>query len=77
MHVPAPVVTLDDFADSALLFSLRYWLRLDPGLDGRQIDSDLRCEILDKLRRAGIDIPFPQRDVHLVRTSPTENPLNS
>ena len=67
---PEPMVVLDDLADSALLFTLRFWIRLDQGLDAREIDSDLRCEILQKLAGAGIDVPFPQRDVHLIADTP-------
>ena len=69
MSSPAPMVVLDDLAESALLFTLRFWVRLDQGLDGRVIDSDLRCRVLQKLAEAGIDIPFPQRDVHVVGVS--------
>lgn len=69
MSSPAPIVVLDDLAESALLFTLRFWVRLDQGLDGRVIDSDLRCRVLRKLAEAGIDIPFPQRDVHVVGVS--------
>lgn len=70
MHSPEPRVVLDDLADSALLFTLRFWIRLDQGLDGREIDSDLRCEILQKLAAAGIEVPFPQRDVNLKAAEP-------
>lgn len=66
MREPMPVVTLDDFAESALVFTLRFWVRLGPGLDGRVVDSDLRCTILDQLGQAGIEIPYPQRDIHIV-----------
>ena len=65
---PAPNVTLDDFGDNALIFTLRFWIRLDQGIDGARIDSDLRCEILEKFAAVGIELPYPQRDIH-VRTS--------
>jgi small-conductance mechanosensitive channel len=65
MRQPEPAVVLDDFGDSALIFTLRYWIRLGSNTDGRQVDSDLRCEILEKLRAVGIDVPYPQRDVRL------------
>ena len=67
---PQPTVTLDDLADSALVFTLRFWVRLDQGTDGKQIDSDLRCEILEKLAATGIQVPFPQRDVRLQLDGP-------
>lgn len=67
---PEPRVVLDDLADSALVFTLRFWIRLDQGLDAREIDSDLRCAVLQKLAGAGIEVPFPQRDVHLQASQP-------
>ncbi len=70
MTQPEPTVVLDDLGDSALMFSLRYWIRLGAGTDGREVDSDLRCEILDKLAAAGIDVPYPQRDVRLQMAQP-------
>lgn len=70
MQTPEPMVVLDDLGDSALVFTLRYWLRIEVGTDGRRVDSDLRCEILENFSAAGIDVPFPQRDVRLVAMQP-------
>lgn len=70
MQTPAPMVVLDELGDSALIFTLRYWIRVDISPDGRIVDSDLRCDILGKLKEAGIDVPYPQQDVHLSTTYP-------
>ena len=70
MHKPEPMVVLDDLGDNALIFTLRYWIRIQNGTDGRRVDSDLRCEILEKLNGAGIDVPYPQRDIHLSASTP-------
>ena len=70
MHMPEPMVVLDDLGDNALIFALRYWIRIQNGTDGRRVDSDLRCEILEKLNGAGIDVPYPQRDIHLSASTP-------
>lgn len=70
MQTPLPMVVLDDLADSALVFTLRYWIRVEGTTDGRVVDSDLRCDILAKLKSAGIDIPYPQQDVHLSSVTP-------
>lgn len=70
MQQPQPMVVLDDFGDSALVFTLRYWIRVETTTDGRVVDSDLRCDILAKLKNAGIDVPFPQRDLHLSTVEP-------
>lgn len=72
MQDPVPMVLLDDFGDSALVFTLRFWIRVDTKTDGRLVDSDLRCDILAKLKGAGIDVPYPQQDVHLSTTTPIQ-----
>ena len=65
LKTPAPEVYFEDFADSALLMVLIYWVELGPGTVARRVDSDLRHTIYRRLTEAGIAIPFPQRDVHL------------
>lgn len=62
---PGPVVFFKNFGDSSLNFELHFWL-----LDTWQtelVKSDLRF-VIDKLfRENNIQIPFPQRDVHLIQ----------
>jgi potassium efflux system protein len=70
MIAPEPMVVLDDLGDNALIFTLRYWIRIENGTDGRRVDSDLRCEILEKLNAAGIAVPFPQREIRLTASEP-------
>ena len=60
---PVPEVRFDDFGDSSLNFSLLVWVA-NPREDLR-IASRLRFAIDAAFRAAGIQIPFPQRDVHL------------
>jgi len=60
-HDPAPVALFLGFGDSSLDFELRAWA----GTDFVQIGSDLRVAINAALVGAGIEIPFPQRDIHL------------
>lgn len=60
---PEPTVFFKDFADSALLFELRCWT--ENFNSWLQIQSDLRVEIEKVLRENGIEIPFPQTDVHI------------
>ncbi len=60
---PPPFVMFRDFADSALIFELRCYL-----YDIGQIivvSTDLRFAIDKAFREHGIQIPFPQRDLHL------------
>jgi small-conductance mechanosensitive channel len=64
---PPPEVRFDAFADSSLTFRLLCWVSdPDPDVDLR-ISSDLRYAIDTAFRVQGIEIPFPQHDVH-VRT---------
>jgi small-conductance mechanosensitive channel len=72
MQIPPPMAVLDDLGDSALIFTLRYWIRVEATTDGRVVDSDLRCDILAKLKHAGIDVPYPQQDVHLSSMAPIQ-----
>ena len=67
---PAPRVFFEDFGDSALVFSLNYWLEVSAKTDTRTIASDLRHSIEQALREASVVIAYPQRDVHLDATQP-------
>lgn len=60
---PAPQVLFTDFGDSALQFEVRVYVRtLQDSVPARH---ELLMAIYDALGAAGIEIPFPQRDVHL------------
>ena len=60
---PTAEVRFDDFGESSLNFSLLVWIA-NPREDMR-IASRLRFAIDNGFRQAGIEIPFPQRDVHI------------
>ena len=61
-----PEVYFRDFGDSALAFELCVWL--DDPEDEPFVTSDLRFAIDAAFRAAQIEIPFPQRDVHVKTT---------
>jgi potassium efflux system protein len=62
---PAPMVTFETFGDSSMKFVLRCFL---PNLESRQhAVHDLNMEIDRMFRENGIEIAFPQHDIH-VRT---------
>ena len=65
---PHPHVLFGDFGDSALIFELYFYTNVP--FREPVIKSDLRFMIDKEFRKAGIEIPFPQRDVH---TYPTKN----
>lgn len=62
---PPPQAFFDDFGDSALLFSLNFWVDYGLGVSPQRVASDLRLMIERRFAEEGIDMPFPQRDVHL------------
>jgi small-conductance mechanosensitive channel len=69
---PEPRVLFDDFGDSALVFSMQFWLEMKPGVSSVIIMSDLRFMVYKALDEAGIAIPFPQRDVRLDTARPLQ-----
>ncbi|MCB1589565.1 MAG: mechanosensitive ion channel, partial [Xanthomonadales bacterium] len=63
---PAPVGRLMGFGDSGIDMELRVWIR-DPQEGVNNIRSELNLGIWKAFKQAGITIPFPQRDVRLIR----------
>jgi potassium efflux system protein len=58
-----PVVLFMDFGNSALNFELRIFVR---DIDHRlQVKSDINFAVDAAFREAGIEIPFPQQDLHV------------
>lgn len=62
-----PVVRLADFGESAIAFDVLFWSY--DYFKFETIRSDLRFIIARKFKEGGIEIPFPQRDVH-IKTAP-------
>ena len=60
---PKSFVLFEDFGDSALIFSVHFFIS-DVFSDPR-IKSAIRYKIDALFREHGVTIPFPQRDVHL------------
>ena len=60
---PPPQVLFKDFGESSLDFELLAWLN-DPR-EENPAASELRFAIDEAFRAEGIEIPFPQRDLHL------------
>jgi len=63
MDDPPPRVDFLNFGDSALEFRLLYWIP-NPVLRTR-VKSALNFRINELLLEHGVEIPFPQRDLHL------------
>jgi small-conductance mechanosensitive channel len=61
---PAPSVFLQKFGESSIDFELVVWSSEMSARPSRY-RSDLNFAIEQKLREAGIELPFPQRDLHI------------
>lgn len=61
---PAPSVFLHKFGDSSIDFELVVW-STEMSHRPSRFKSDLNFLIEEKLREAGIEIPNPQRDLHI------------
>jgi small-conductance mechanosensitive channel len=64
LSAPEPKVFFQDFGDSSLDFSVMGWVKHP--WDRMAIQSRIRASIDAKFRAQGIQIPFPQRDVHMI-----------
>jgi small-conductance mechanosensitive channel len=64
LKAPEPAVIFDAFGDSSLNFKLLVWTSdyiNSPGL----LRSELNFAIFDRFKKEGVEIPFPQRDIHI------------
>ncbi len=69
---PAPVVRFNAFGASSLDFTLRVWTR-DIGTRWEML-HEMRTRVFEEFKRAGIEIPFPQTDLHIRSDSRTDFP---
>lgn len=68
MANPKPDVLFEDFGDSSLNFTLQVWTQ-SYAAKPRVLKSELNYAIARIFKEHAIEIPFPQRDVH-VRSGP-------
>jgi len=61
--VRPPMAFFLGFGESALKFELRFWAAQQD--TWFQLQSDVTVAVAKALREAGIEIPFPQRDLHI------------
>lgn len=62
LQKPAPFVRFNNFGDSSLDFSVYFWV--EDVFRVENAKSQMRYRILDKFRKNGVSIPFPQRVLH-------------
>jgi small-conductance mechanosensitive channel len=62
---PDPICLLKGFGDSSVNLEIRIWID-DPRNGTANVKSEVLLAVWDRFKAAGITIPFPQRDVHIV-----------
>ncbi|HZJ17879.1 MAG TPA: mechanosensitive ion channel family protein [Chthoniobacteraceae bacterium] len=72
LPMPAPKAFLKDFADSAILYEIKFYLE-DESRYNSIIDS-IRTNVWYEAQRRGIRIPYPIRTVQIERTRPAAAP---
>ena len=68
---PKPVVWMTEFAESSVKFEIRCWIN-DPQAGVGNFKAAVLKRVWDLFKEHNIELPFPQRDVHL-KTMPTDN----
>jgi len=59
-----PAVRFVGYGDNSINFELLFWMDIQKDAR-RKVRSALYYAIFDALKKAGIEIPFPQRDIHI------------
>jgi potassium efflux system protein len=59
---PAPLIIFLGFGESSLDFRVLFWTHFEVGLSTK---SAVGVAIDEAFKKEGIEIPFPQRDLHL------------
>ena len=64
MTLPKPACLMKGFGDSSVDLEIRIWI-LDPMNGCSNVKSEVLLSVWNKFHEHGIEIPYPQRDLHL------------
>jgi potassium-dependent mechanosensitive channel len=68
LTTPPPVAYFKEFADSAVNFEAQFWVMQESNTT--RVKSEVALSVIASLDEAGIEIPFPQRDLRLRSVNP-------
>lgn len=68
LKYPKPNCLMKGFGESSLNLELRFWIR-DPMNGCSNVKSEVLLKIWDKFHENSIEIPYPQRDIHIRSTT--------
>ncbi len=71
LATPAPRVRFRSFGESSLDFELLVWIAKP--IDRGRVKHELNCAVYKALNNNNIEIPYPQRDVHVRTMSEQKN----
>lgn len=74
---PAPQASLSAFGADGLEFTVGYWINSGDAAEQLKLRSLINLGILRSLREHGIDMPYPQRVVHIKEMPPLAGPPGS
>ncbi len=72
VRFPEPMAFFAGFGDSSIDFEMRIFIRTPD--DRIKVQTELRVAVYEAFKGANIEIPFPQRDLHI--KSPTNNDVD-
>ena len=64
LKTPPPQCPVKGFGDNSVDLELRFWIK-DPAKGVTNIKSEIYLEIWDLFHEHNIEIPYPQRDIHI------------
>ena len=73
LTLPPPAVYFKEFGESSLNFELQFWVMQESNTV--KVKSEVALVLMQSLGEAGIEIPFPQRDLRLRSVDPAAGAL--
>jgi small-conductance mechanosensitive channel len=73
LQTPKPIAIFKEFGPSTLQFSLKFWIK---GPGHLMAGSELRYKVYEVFKEKGIEIAYPQMDVHLDSKNAQEKAVN-
>ena len=71
---PAPKIALSELADSSINFVCRPWVKT---ADYWDVYWDTNESVVEAFEKAGLSIPYPQRDLHVFQHNVAAKPANT
>jgi small-conductance mechanosensitive channel len=67
LKAPEPACVVTAFGESSVMLEVRVWIE-DPRQGVGRVNSNVFLAIWDIFHANGIELPFPQRDLHIIRS---------